>query len=175
MIELDKTYDEAKNEFIHLDWMKVLNALVWNLGEEETKSRLLKGGEKMGKVDLPAEYDDALKEMSFDPLPETDGLTFEITAVKPMESQAGEAMLMFICEVLTEGDLKERRAPYFAMLEGKGWPFGMVRIAHATQTPWVGLSLDTDDYVGKTFECDIGLTEDRQGNPRNDWKFGDIS
>ncbi len=122
------------------------------------------------KVSVPTDFNTAEKEASFTLLPEGLDLTFQITRVKLTQSKKNEAMALFICTVCNEGDYKDARVPFNAMLEGAGWPIGMIQISHATGTSWGGLEIELDDYLDKTFEATTEQV-DYEGTIRNNLKF----
>ena len=122
------------------------------------------------KVNLPTDFATAEKEASFTILPDGLSLTFQITRTKLTTSKKNEAMAMFICTVCNEGEYKDARVPFNAMLEGAGYPIGLVQIAHATGVTWAGLELELDDFLEKTFEADVEQVE-YEGTIRNNLKF----
>ncbi len=120
----------------------------------------------MPLVELPSTHEDAEEQAKFKPLPIVEAVDLQVSGIKLTKSKAGESMLKFSLTVLhTDEELNGKKLSHYAMLEGEGYPFGLIEISHAIGYAWEGKSLNTDDFMHQTCVADIGQEVQNEGEP----------
>lgn len=122
-------------------------------------------------IELPSSFEDAEKQATFEALPILEDVEMQVVEVKLTTSKKGERMLVFKLELRhADEEFNGRKMFHRAMLEGDGYPYGLVEICHATGYGWEGSDLQTEEFLNRVVTADIGqeIHPEDKGKPADE-------